>query len=177
MGVRGCQCVAFRSFFATGSADASDESPSEFSSAELASSICLQKTNETNDYTYSYRIHIIDKFAKQVCIKSIAGMFVGALVCNCVITACSACSVASYRLARGVLKAESELSEGEAGVAGVAGVAGDAAFASIESSVHDVVVSSFTESGNLPTAKTIMNYHLHFNYNNMIPVISVYYSK
>ncbi|KAI8435840.1 hypothetical protein MSG28_004056 [Choristoneura fumiferana] len=49
----------------------------------------------------------------------------------------------SYRLARGVLKAESELSEGEAGVAGVAG---DAALASIESSVHDVVVSSLTES-------------------------------
>lgn len=83
MGVRECQWVASRSFFATGTG-ASDESPSEFSSAELASSIC--------------------------------------------------------RLARGVLKAESELSEGEAGVAG------DAAFASIESSVHDVVVSSFTES-------------------------------
>lgn len=83
MGVRGCQCVASRSFFITGGC-ASDESSSEFSSAELASSIC--------------------------------------------------------RLARGVLKAESELSDGEAGVAG------DAALASIESSVHDVVVSSFTES-------------------------------
>lgn len=78
-----------------GSGAASVASPSEFSSAELASSNCL--------------------------------------------------------LARGVLKAESELSEGEAGVAGVAGVDGDAGFASRESSVHDVVVSSFTESApNLP---------------------------
>lgn len=59
----------------------------------------------------------------------------------------------SYRLARGVLKAESELSEGEAGVAGVAGEAG---FASMESSVHDVVVSSFTESAviNFPATTT-----------------------
>lgn len=55
-------------------------------------------------------------------------------------------------MARGVLKAESELSEGEAGVAGVAG---EAAFASIESSVHDVVVSSFTESApNFPVTMT-----------------------
>lgn len=45
VGMRRCQCVAFRSFFATGNADASDESPSEFSSAELASSICLRETN------------------------------------------------------------------------------------------------------------------------------------
>lgn len=61
------------------------------------------------------------------------------------------CVKYSYRLARGVLKAESELSEGDAGVAGVAG---DAAFASIESSVHDVVVSSFTESApNFPVTK------------------------
>lgn len=62
-----------------------------------------------------------------------------------------------YRLARGVLKAESELSEGDAGVAGVPG---DAALASMESSVHDVVVSSFTESAviNFPvtTAKNIL---------------------
>lgn len=44
-----------------------------------------------------------------------------------------------------MLTAESELSEGEAGVAG------DAAFASIESSVQEVVVSSFTSSTvNLP---------------------------
>lgn len=47
-----------------------------------------------------------------------------------------------------MLSAESELSEGDAGVAGVAG---DAPLASNESSVHDVVVSSFTEStANLP---------------------------
>lgn len=54
-----------------------------------------------------------------------------------------------YRLARGVLTAESELSEGEAGVLGVPG---DAALASRESSVHDVVVSSFADSI-LPTTK------------------------
>lgn len=54
----------------------------------------------------------------------------------------------THRFARGVLTAESELSEGEAGVAG------DAAFASIESSVHEVVVSSFTSSTvNLPGTK------------------------
>lgn len=54
-----------------------------------------------------------------------------------------------YLLARGVLNAESELSEGEAGVFG------DVPFASIESSVHDVVVSSFTESApNLPAKTT-----------------------
>lgn len=65
-----------------------------------------------------------------------------------------------YRLARGVLKAESELSEGEAGVAGVAG---DAALASIESSVHDVVVSSFTESApNLPVTITANSNILHY---------------
>lgn len=57
-----------------------------------------------------------------------------------------------YRLARGVLKAESELSEGEAGVAGVEG---EAAFASMESSVHDVVVSSLTESA--PNFPVTMN--------------------
>lgn len=62
-------------------------------------------------------------------------------------------------MARGVLKAESELSEGEAGVAGVAG---DAALASIESSVHDVVVSSLTESTpSLPTKIKVMVTRAH----------------
>lgn len=64
MGVRGCQCVAFRSFLAIGNAAASDESPSEFSS-ELASSICLQQTNGTNEYIYSIRV--IVEMVKQLC--------------------------------------------------------------------------------------------------------------
>lgn len=38
--MRGCQWVASRSFLGAG---ASDESPREFSSAELASSICLEQ--------------------------------------------------------------------------------------------------------------------------------------